>query len=58
MEDPMIQKVREAGDELRARHGEDEIVRLIEEIEGMESDSAAKTADILRLMAEGTEKAA
>jgi hypothetical protein len=50
---PRLQeKLREAGDKLRASHDDAIIADVIGEVEELEDDSAAETAEILRFMVE------
>lgn len=45
-------KFKVAGDYLRANHDDSVIADVIGEVEGLESDSASETAEILRFMME------
>jgi hypothetical protein len=50
------QQLEDAGRELRARHDDAVIADVIGEVEQLDSDSAALTADLLRTMAQTDEE--
>jgi hypothetical protein len=50
MEDHIEEQLREAGDELRARHDDAVIADVIGDVEALDDESSDETAEILRLM--------
>lgn len=52
MEDTVADRLREAGDELRANHDDAVIADVIGEVERLEGEDAEITANLLRFMVE------